>query len=129
MDMKTVKSFASAVTKDSEKSMFGKQLTGPATAAVLAGVGLVTAVPALVQARNVNTMGRISYGDGPARMTKSYTTGAVQAMKRASGGNYEVFSDMAKDVVKGNSISPISHVLDDYGANPAMISALYNMGG
>lgn len=81
-----------------------------------------------LKARNRSRMGQISYVDGPARMTKSYTTGAVPAMMNASGGNYAVFSDMAENVVKSNG-NIVSSMLDDYGANPAMISALYGMGG
>ena len=81
-----------------------------------------------LKARNTNKMGRISYMDGPARMTKSYTSGAIPAMMQASNGNYAAFSDMAEEVVSGHS-NVFGSVLDDYGANPAMIASLYGMGG
>lgn len=71
-------------------------------------------------------LGKISYDDGMARMTNSFTSGAVPAMKKASGGNYEAFSDMAEEVVA--TPGPLGR-LDDYGASPALISALYGMGG
>ena len=91
--------------------------------AIAGTIGAVTLVNEGFKGHNKATLGRVSYGDGMARMTKSFTTGAVPAMMRASGGNYEVFSDMAEEVVK----APFS--IDDYGASPALISALYNMGG
>lgn len=70
--------------------------------------------------------GRISYSDGMARMTNSYNSGAVQAMHRASGGNYGDFSAMAQRVVKTPGLMG---GLTDTGATPQMISALYHMGG
>ena len=91
--------------------------------AITGAVGAVMLTNEGVKGHNVATLGRISYSDSMARMTNSFTTGAVPAMKRASGGNYEVFSDMAEEVVT-KSMS-----IDDYGASPALISALYNMGG
>ena len=81
-----------------------------------------------LKARNTNKMGRISYMDGPARMTKSYTSGAIPAMMQASNGNYAAFSDMAEEVISGHN-NVFGSVLDDYGANPAMIASLYRMGG
>ena len=81
-----------------------------------------------LKAHNANKMGRISYMDGPARMTKSFTSGAVPAMMEASQGNYEVFSDMAEEVVSGHN-NVFGSILDDYGANPAMIASLYGMRG
>lgn len=90
---------------------------------VIGAVGAATLANEGIKGRNRAVLGRVSYSDGMARMTNSFTTGAVPAMMKASGGNYEVFSDMAEEVVK----APFA--LDDYGASPALISALYNMGG
>ena len=81
-----------------------------------------------LKARNINKMGKISYMDGPARMTKSYTSGAIPAMMQSSNGNYAAFSDMAEEVINGHN-NIFGSVLDDYGANPAMIASLYGMGG
>lgn len=87
-----------------------------------AGIGLIKEG---FEASNRRRMGRVTYADGLTRMTNSYTTGAVKAMKRASQGDYQAFAGMAQNVVKSPGISR----LDDFGADPAMISALYHMGG
>lgn len=79
-----------------------------------------------MKSRNKNLMGRISYDSGLARMTNSFSSGAPEAMRRASGGNYEAFSDLAEEVVTSSSLSG---KLETYGATPELISALYNMGG
>ena len=95
--------------------------------AVIAGAStLLSLGDTGIKTRNKTKMGRVSYGDGPARMTSSFTTGAVDAMKRASGNNPQVFSEMAQDVVTG---SGIGGKLETYGATPELISSLYNMGG
>lgn len=79
-----------------------------------------------VNAHSRAKIGRVSYDSGMARMTSNFQSGAVPAMMQASGGNYEVFAGMAKNVVsRGGLIGGI----EDNGANPAMISALYHMGG
>ena len=95
--------------------------------AVIAGAStLLSLGDTGIKTRNKTKMGRVSYGDGPARMTSSFTTGAVDAMKRASGNNPQVFSEMAQDVVTG---SGIGGKIETYGATPELISSLYNMGG
>lgn len=96
------------------------------TAGGLTAVGVVGAVTfgsEGVKAHNTAKLGKVSYSNGMARMTNSFTTGAVPAMMKASGGNYAAFSDMAEEVVTARMS------IDDYGASPALISALYNMGG
>lgn len=103
-----------------------RQINGKGIA-VVAGASTVLAFgDSGIQNRNRVKMGRVTYNDGPARMTNSFTTGAVDAMKRASDGNPQVFSEMAQDVVKGTGVGG---PLDTYGATPELISALYNMGG
>ena len=95
--------------------------------AVIAGAStLLSLGDTGIKTRNKTKMGKVSYGDGPARMTNSFTTGAVDAMKRASGNNPQVFSEMAQDVVTG---SGIGGKIETYGATPELISSLYNMGG
>lgn len=95
-------------------------------AVVVGGLGAATVAHEGFKGHNRAKLGKITYADGPARMTNSFTSGAVQAMHRASGGNYAVFSDMAEDVVKGQGTIG---GLDTYGATPELVSALYNMGG
>lgn len=89
--------------------------------AVAGTIGTVTLAHEGIKGHNKAKLGRVSYSDGMARMTNSFTSGAVPAMKRASGGNYGVFADMAEETVFSG--------LDDYGATPELISALYHMGG
>lgn len=105
-----------------------RRVNAKGAAILIGGAAVLTTGKEGLKARNVNKMGKISYMDGPARMTQSYTTGAVQTMMKASNGNYEAFSDMAEEVVNGH-MNPIGAVLDDYGATPAMVASLYGMGG
>lgn len=105
-----------------------RRVNAKGAAVLIGGAAVLTTGKEGLKTRNVNTMGKISYMDGPARMTQSYTTGAVQTMIKASNGNYEAFSDMAEEVVNGH-MNPIGAVLDDYGATPAMVASLYGMGG
>lgn len=105
-----------------------RRVNAKGAAILIGGAAVLTTGKEGLKARNVNKMGKISYMDGPARMTQSYTTGAVQTMMKASNGNYEAFSDMAEEVINGH-MNPIGAVLDDYGATPAMVASLYGMGG
>lgn len=103
-----------------------RQVNGAGAALIVGGGAALSFGSAGLQSRNRAKLGRVSYSDGMARMTKSFTTGVVPAMKQASGGNYAVFADMAEEVVAGKGLDGM---IDDYGASPALISALYNMGG
>lgn len=103
-----------------------RQVNGKGIAVITGATALFTLGDTGIKTRNKTKMGRVSYGDGPARMTSSFTTGAVDAMKRASGNNPQVFSEMAQDVVTG---SGIGGKIETYGATPELISSLYNMGG
>ncbi len=103
-----------------------RQVNGKGIAVITGATALFTLGDTGIKTRNKTKMGRVSYGDGPARMTSSFTTGAVDAMKRASNNNPQVFSEMAQDVVTG---SGIGGKIETYGATPELISSLYNMGG
>lgn len=103
-----------------------RKLTGPGAALVLGGTAAFNIGNEGIKSHNAAKMGKVSYGDGMTRMTNSFTSGAVPAMKNASNGNYAVFSNMAQDVV---SSPGIVGSLDTYGATPELVSALYNMGG
>lgn len=92
---------------------------------IAGAVGGVSLINEGFKGRNQAKLGRVSYGDGMARMTSSFTSGVVPAMHSASGGNYGAFADMAEEVVTARGLGRIN----DYGASPALISALYNMGG
>ena len=88
---------------------------------VMGGMGAFAMANEGIKGRNKAKLGKVSYNGGPARMTSSYTSGAVEAMHRASGGNYSAFYDMAEETVGGT--------IETYGATPELISALYHMGG
>lgn len=94
--------------------------------AIVGGLGAVSLAHEGFKGHNRAKLGKVTYANGPARMTGSFTSGAVQAMHRASNGNYAAFSDMAEEVVQGGGIIG---GLDTYGATPELISALYHMGG
>lgn len=71
--------------------------------------------------RNASKLGRISYADGPARMTSSQTTGALQAARNS--GSREMFdSIMAQSMRTSNGLDAI----DDYGATGDLVFALHN---
>lgn len=93
---------------------------------IMGGISAVGIGNTAIQHRNRAKMGRITYSGGPARMTKSFTSGGVEGMMRASKGNYEVFSDMVSDAMTNNSIGGI---IENYGVTPQFVSALYGMGG
>lgn len=97
----------------------------PAAIGVIGGLMLLEGGNDALQGRNRGKVGRVSYADGPARMTNSFTTGAVPAMIQGSGGDYETFTDMAEETLQSNNA--FGRVLDDYGANGEMIRSLYNM--
>lgn len=93
---------------------------------IMGGISAVGVGNTAIQHRNRAKMGRITYSGGPARMTKSFTSGGVEGMMRASKGNYEVFSDMVSDAMTNNSIAG---KIENYGVTPQFVSALYGMGG
>lgn len=105
-----------------------RRFKAPVAGGIIAGAGVIGVGTQLFGDKNANTLGRVAYAAGPARMTKAYSSGAVQTMMEASGGNYAAFADMAEEVVKGHG-NVFGAVLDDYGADAKLISALYNMGG
>lgn len=90
-----------------------------------AGTALAGMAKAGLEARNRRLTGQVTYQDGLTRMAGSHTTGAVESMMRSSKGDFEAFSGMAEGVLKSTDLGR----LDDYGATPQMIAALYNMGG
>ena len=104
-----------------------KQVNWKGGLLALGGVSLIAGGNEVLKGRNSGVTGRVSYMDGPARMTNSFTSGAVKDMRRIANDNYGVFADMATEVVASRNM--FGKVLDDYGANDKLISALYHMGG
>lgn len=103
-----------------------RQLNLGGTAIALAGMTAINVGKGGIDAHSRISYGKVSYDSGMARMTSDFQSGAVPAMMQASGGNYAAFSDMAKSVV--TRPGPINS-LNDNGATPQMIAALYHMGG
>lgn len=103
-----------------------RKVNAKGAAVIIGGATAISMGKEGLQAHNRAKVGRIMYGDGPQRMTNSFTSGGIEAMHRASGGNYEAFSDMAEEVLQGRRING---AIDNYGVTPQMISSLYNMGG
>lgn len=108
-----------------EESILTRKFKPGAIAGIAGIVGGATMINEGVKGHNTSKLGKVTYANGPARMTSSFTTGSVEAMKKVSHGNYEIFSELANDTVKTRNIQG----LETYGANPALISSLYNMGG
>lgn len=97
---------------------------------VLGGVTAFAIAKEGFKSRNQQKLGRISYADGPARMTGSFTSGAIPAMNRASGGNPAARNAMFMETMNtgpGGS-SPLQKI-ENYGVDGQFISSLYNMGG
>lgn len=103
-----------------------RQVNGAGAALIVGGSLAFTAGSKGLESRNRAKLGRISYSNGLARMTNSFTSGGVEAMHRVSGGNPAIFSDLAEESLSSGGIAGR---IEDYGATPELISALYNMGG
>ena len=106
-------------------SEFAPRIFTPAGAALaIGGTMLATVGSEALDNHGKRVVGRVNY-DIPARLTSDFTSGTVEALHRASGGNYEAFADMANEIV--SSPNAIQGFLDDHGANPQFIRAMYNM--
>ena len=119
------KVLANSLFKETDNSIFGFAFSGKGVALSAGVIGIASAAPAVLRAHNKANIGPVSY-DGPDRMTHRVTSGAVQDAMQISGGNPEIFSEIMEPIVQTRGTIP--HMLDDYGANAEMISALYNMG-
>lgn len=88
-------------------------ITGVTSAAILADEGF--------KARNSNKLGYISYMDGPARMTSSQTTGALEAAKNS--GSKEMFNEIVTQAMQSSNDF---NKIDDFGATGDLVFALHN---
>lgn len=128
MKKKIINAFTIPNTSPLNSKIAPRALNKRGAAIFMSGVAGVVFADEGLKAHNRNKLGRIGYEEGPARMIRPHTTKAVSAMMNASQGNYQAFADMANETVKSNH-NIVGNLLDDYGANPQLISALYNMGG
>ena len=124
---KAVNAFTKPNTDPITSRIIPRQVNFAGGLLAVGGVSAIVGGNEILKGRNAAKMGRVSYMDGPARMTSSFTSGAVKDMHRISNGNYGVFADMSTEVMASNNT--FGKVLDDYGANDKLISALYHMGG
>ena len=105
-------------------------LTGGGKFALGAFIVGGTAISTGLASRNRGRAGKMTYKNGMTRMTGSFNSGAVEAMKRGSHGDYAVFADMVKrNTLHNFGIANKLEHIDDYGADAAFVSALYGMGG
>lgn len=99
-------------------------------AGIIGIVAGVTIASEGLKGHNQTKLGRISYADGPARMTNSFTSGTIEAINRASNGNPEIANRLWVQAMRnGPGDTTPFRSLDNYGVDGAFISALYNMGG
>jgi hypothetical protein len=130
---KVLKGLGKALTQENPISDGGvssllipRQVNGVGAALVIGGSMAINAGSEGLKSRNRARIGRVSYSDGMARMTNSFTSGGVKAMHNLSKGDSAIFSDLAEEAIASPGIAG---KINDYGATPALISALYNMGG
>lgn len=102
-----------------------RKMTGAGAALVMGGIGAVNLGNEGLKAHNRASLGRISYNHMHS-LIAPHDTGVVPAMRRISGNHPGAFSELADDVLASPGLMGR---IDDHGANPALISALYNMGG
>ena len=103
-----------------------RKVNGAGAALILGGQFVIGMGNEGFKSGNKARLGRVSYGGGMARMTNSYTSGGIEAMHQVAKGNYASFADIAEEAVTSTNIAG---KIEDYGATPEFISALYNMGG
>lgn len=131
--MKALKTIGKALTQDNpiddggiSSLLIPRQINGAGAALIIGGGVMFNAGSEGLKSRNRARLGSVSYSDGMARMTNSFTSGGVKAMHNLSKGDSAIFSDLAEEAVASPGIAG---KINDYGATPALISALYNMGG
>lgn len=97
-----------------------------------AGIGLGFAVSGaasigkemLVQHNKIK-MGPVSYGGGPTRMTNSFTSGAIEAIKETTK-DPQIQQDMIRKVLHDTDSGMINN-LEEYGVDEQFLSAFYGM--
>ena len=90
----------------------------------LGGMAMFGTGKEVYKARNQMKTGTVKYLGGPARMTHSFTSGAVQSMNKVARGDYAAFSDMAEEAMTNTGVYG---AIENYGVTPQFISAVYGM--
>ena len=126
MDIKSVASFFTQNSRGlMEGDLLPKIISGEGAALVGGGMLAVGAVNSGIKARNNAKLGKVVYNGGPDRMTQSYTTGAVNAIRRIAD-TPEEFSELTQSAMSGGEFS-FGQKLEDYGVNDKFVAAFYGM--
>ena len=128
MDIKAVGEFFTQASRGLESGDLLPRIISGEGAAVVGGTMIGASVISNgVKARNNAKIGKVVYGDGPDRMTQSFTTGVVPAINRIAKNNYGAFSELTESAIEGTTNTSITHKLEDYGVNDKFVSAFYGM--
>jgi hypothetical protein len=127
MDIKAVASFFTQNSRGlAEGDLLPKIISGQGAALVGGSMLTIGAVNNGIKARNNAKLGKVVYNGGPDRMTQSYTTGAVNTIRRIAGNDPEAFSELTKSAMDGGDLNLVQK-LEDYGVNDKFVSAFYGM--
>ena len=103
-----------------------KRLTKAGIGGMFALSGAASIGKEMFIASNIRKMGPVSYTGGPARMTDSFDSGAIQAIKQATK-DPNVQQDMLRKILKSSNDGIIKN-LEEYGVDGQFLSAFYGMG-
>lgn len=103
-----------------------KRLTKAGIGSMFALSGAASIGKEMFIASNIRKMGPVSYTGGPARMTNSFDSGAIQAIKQATK-DPNVQQDMLRKILKSSNDGIIKN-LEEYGVDGQFLSAFYGMG-
>lgn len=127
MDIKSVASFFTQNSRGlANGDLLPKIISGEGAALIGGGMLAVGTVNSGIKARNNAKLGKVVYDGGPDRMTQSYTTGAVNAIRKVAGNNPEAFSELTQSAMSGGKLS-FGQRLEDYGVNDKFVAAFYGM--
>ena len=110
-------------------SLLVPKKAGPAAiAGITAGMWAISGVDTGVKLYNKGKMGQVSYSGRMDKMTKNFTSGAVEGMARAANGNPETLTELVNDTMNGGpSETRKFSRIETYGVTPEFVSALYGM--
>lgn len=126
MDIKSVASFFTQNSRGlANGDLLPKIISGEGAALIGGSMLAVGTVNSGIKARNNAKLGKVVYNGGPDRMTQSYTTGAVNTIRRIAD-TPEEFSELTQSAMSGGELS-FGQRLEDYGVNDKFVAAFYGM--
>lgn len=126
MDIKSVASFFTQNSRGlANGDLLPKIISGKGAALIGGGMLAVGTVNSGIKARNNAKLGKVVYDGGSDRMTQSYTTGAVNTIKRIAD-TPEEFSELTQSAMSGGELN-FGQRLEDYGVNDKFVAAFYGM--